>query len=240
MSDLKPQMLVLAPHPDDGILGAGGTMARFIKAGGEVTVLIVEAHMPPLFSNEIFHSSIQEVKEAHSMIGVKESIFLNKPALSLRAIPAEKLNRVISDVLNRVSSDIFIVPYFDRHTDHRVVFESAMVVARPFTQHARPSVVAAYETLSSTHDSAFQIEPNFQPNWIVDISLHIEAKVEMLRCCTTQMREFPHPRSLEAVRALAQFRGTQAGVHNGESFQIIRITAPPELLGRPNGQEEHS
>ena len=82
--------------------------------------------------------------------------------------------------------------------------------------------MAAYETLSETHWNAPNIEPNFTPNWVIDISDHIERKLKALRCYKSQIPDFSGSRSIEAVEALAKFRGTQAGFSYGEGMQIVR------------------
>jgi N-acetylglucosamine malate deacetylase 1 len=224
-------MLVIAPHPDDSILGAGGTMARFAERNGEVTVLTIAAHMPPLYSADTFHMTIEEAQKAHSLIGVKESIFLNIPALSLTKMEHHELNGAVSDVVRRVKAGIVLAPFFDRHVDHRAIFDSVMVATRPPATGGENSIIAAYEVLSSTHYNAPNIEPNFIPDWVVDISDVIDLKLKALQCCASQIGPVPHPRSCEAIRAAALFRGSQAGMAYGEGFQIIRMTLPPERLG---------
>lgn len=232
MRKLDRQMLVVSPHPDDSILGAGGTMARYAHGGGQVTVLTMAAHMPPLYSDADCRRTVAEAKKAHAVLGVAESMFLNRPALSLAQCPQYELNKDITDIMIRLRPSLLLIPYLDRNEDHRAVFESAMVAARPTGPGRDLVTVAAYECLSSTHYNAPHIEPNFMPNWTVDISDFMAAKVQALRCCESQTGAVPHPRSPDALSALALFRGSQAGVHFGEAFCIIRSSAAPEILVR--------
>ena len=227
-------MLVISPHPDDCILGAAGTMTRFVKAGGEVTVLTVAIQQPSLYPEELYHCIIEEAKNAHAMIGVKESIFLNKPALSLGQMPHIELNRYIEDCVEKGCPTIALIPFFDRHIDHRACFDSAMVACRPIGPGRGIDLVAAYEVLSSTYYNAPHLEPNFTPNWIVDISDTIDTKIETMKCFNSQIDEIPHRRSAEAVKALALFRGSQAGVAFGEGYHILRMQAPPEAFIDPS------
>ncbi|MCI5195973.1 MAG: PIG-L family deacetylase [Candidatus Electrothrix sp. AW5] len=224
------RMLVISPHPDDCILGAGGTMARFADAGGKVTVLTVAVHSPPLFSEDIQHLSLEEARKAHSVIGVADSIFLNIPALSIAQLPQWELNKQLSEVVRKVDPHILLLPSPDRNMDHRAVFESGMVVSRPFLSGNNISVVASYEVLSSTHYNAPYIEPNFIPNWNVDIAEFIDIKIKALKCCGSHIGPMPHPRSCEAVRSLAVFRGSQAGMKYGEDFYLIRMTSFPSFF----------
>ena len=106
--------------------------------------------------------------------------------------------------------------------DHRLVFDSVMVATRPVGLGKDIKIVAAYETLSETHWNAPHIEPNFTPNWVIDITDHIEKKLNALKFYKSQVSDFPGSRSIEAVKALAKFRGTQAGFGFGEGMHIIR------------------
>jgi len=92
----------------------------------------------------------------------------------------------------------------------------------------------AYEVLSSTYYNAPHLEPNFTPNWIVDINDCIDTKIEALKCFSRQIDEIPHRRSTEAVKALALFRGSQTGVAFGEGFHILRMKAPSEIFTDPS------
>ena len=221
-------MLVIAPHPDDEVLGAAGVITRFSKAGGQVTVLTVAAHMPPLFPKSVHNQTISEAKKAHSLMGVKESIFLNKPAVGLRDQDTATINNEILSVVKKTNPDIVLIPYFDRHIDHRVIFDACMVSTRPVGAGLKIKILAAYETLSETHWNAPHLEPNFTPNWVVDITDQIEVKLNAFSLYESQVHSFPAPRSIEALRALALFRGSQSGYGYGEAFHIIRMTAPAE------------
>jgi len=119
------RMLVIAPHPDDKILGTGGTMAGFARAGGEVTVLTVAAHRPPLYPEQVHLTTVSEAWRAHALTGVKESVFFDNPAVLLGEIPAPDFNKSNADVVRRVEPDIVLMPYPDRHVDHRLIFDAA-------------------------------------------------------------------------------------------------------------------
>ena len=113
----------------------------------------------------------------------------------------------------------------DRHIDHRLVFDSIMVATRPVGIGRKIEIVASYETLSETHWNAPHIEPNFTPNLVVDIDNFIDNKLNALRCYKSQIDEESGPRSIRAVRALAEFRGTQSGFGFGEALYVIRMIA---------------
>ncbi len=220
---MSNKVLVIAPHPDDETLGVGGTIAKFIASGDDVFVLTVSGHLPPLYSQEDYEITRNEAKKAYETLGIKKSKFLDIPATLITEEPVHIFNKRINDVVNEFNPNIVLCPYPDRHVDHRIVFESVMVATRPVHKGRDIKILAAYETLSETHWNAPHIEPNFIPNWTIDISENIEQKINALKCFESQIPPFPGPRSIEAVEALAKFRGTQAGFGFGEGLHIIRM-----------------
>ena len=219
----KKRVLVVAPHPDDETLGVGGTIAKYSAQGDEVFVLMVSGHLPPIYSRKAYEETVSEAYSAFSVLGVTRSEFLEIPATMIGDQPLHEVNGRISKVVNDFNPHIVLCPYPDRHIDHRLVFDSVMVATRPVGVGKDIKIVAAYETLSETHWNAPHIEPNFTPNWVVDISDHISKKLNALECYKSQISEFPGPRSIEAVEALAKFRGTQAGFGYGEGLHIVRM-----------------
>ncbi|MGH9819635.1 MAG: PIG-L deacetylase family protein [Pyrinomonadaceae bacterium] len=217
--------LVIAPHPDDETLGVGGTIRRLADSGYEVSVLTVAAHMPPLYSNETHETTVSEARAAQKVLGVHKGIFLDNPAVLLGDIPLHEFNSTILDNVKNVAPDVLLVPYYDRHVDHRLVFDACMVAARPVGPGKDIKLVAAFETISETHWNAPHIEPNFTPNFFVDITAQIDKKLEAMSCFKSQLHEFPGPRSIEALKALALFRGSQAGYGYAEALHIIRMGA---------------
>jgi LmbE family N-acetylglucosaminyl deacetylase len=219
------KVLVIAPHPDDETLGVGGTIARLSANGHDVAVLTVAAHMPPLYSEEVHERTVEEAKAAQSVLGVKDGVFLSNPAVMLGDLGPAKLNSAIQEHVDRIRPDVLFVPYYDRHIDHRHIFDACMVAARPVGSGKDIRLVAAYETISETHWNAPHIEPNFTPNFYVDITGQIESKLEAMAKFESQLHAFPGPRSVEALKALALFRGSQAGYGYAEAFHVIRMGA---------------
>jgi len=191
----------------------------------------VAVHGPPMYSEEVGRITVAEARKGHDLIGVADSVFLNIPALTLAQKDEFELNRAIEQIVRKEKPRIVLMPFYDRHSDHRSVFETAMVATRPAANGGSIPLIAAYEVLSSTYNNAPHVEPNFAPNWVVDIGDFIDIKLEALKCCESQIGPVPHPRSCAAIKALAVFRGSQAGMSHGEGFQIIRMSAPPESLG---------
>ena len=220
---MTKRILIVAPHPDDETLGVGGTAAKFVAQGHHVTVLVVSGHLPPIYSAEDYEQTRLEAIAAFGMLGITDYRFLGIPATLVRDQPVHVLNERIGSVVRETNPQIVLTTYPDRHIDHRVVFDSVMVATRPVGSGREIEMLAAFETLSETHWNAPHIEPNFVPNWVVDISDFMTQKLRALACYRSQIPEFPGSRSLVAVEALAKFRGTQAGFAFGEAFQIIRM-----------------
>ena len=216
-------ILIIAPHPDDEILGLGGTIKKLSDTGHDVIVLLVSGHLPPLYSEDVFIEHKKQALDAHAIVGVKDSIFLEIPATFVRDESVAGLNGKIYKVLKDVAPNIVFIPFPDRHIDHQVIFESSMVAIRPIHEGKKIDIAASYEVLSETHWNAPAIEPAFNPNITIDISNEIQTKLQALECFKGEIMPFPGPRSIEAVEALAKFRGTQAGFAYGESLQLLRM-----------------
>ena len=224
------KILVFAPHPDDEVLGCGGTMARYIAKGAEVTVCIVTSPQPPVYvytdglieKNGWPHRIYPEIKNAHELLGVKETLFLQFPCVLLEQHPRHAVNGAISKVVQSVKPDVVFIPHFgDMQKDHAVVSEAVMVAVRPKYPHV-PRFVYAYECLSETEWSIPHAANTFLPNTFVDISDYLEKKLAAMACFTSQLGQFPNPRSIEAVEALARLRGSSSGFRAAEAFSLIR------------------
>ncbi|MGE5563271.1 MAG: PIG-L deacetylase family protein [Bacillota bacterium] len=218
----RPKRLsVIAPHPDDETLGAGGTIARFAAEGVEVSVLIVSGHLPPLYSREAFDVTRRECEAAMSRMGVVRSEFLEIPATMVHETPVAELTGGISRFVRAGDPEWVLIPFPDRHIDHRVIFDASVVACRPVRPEA-PSIVLAYETLSETHWNVPGIEPAFVPEFYVDISNYVDVKRDALACYASQV-DGVASRSVDACLALARFRGSQNGCEFAEAFKTVRI-----------------
>jgi LmbE family N-acetylglucosaminyl deacetylase len=216
------RLLVVAPHPDDEVLGAGGTIARLSDAGAEVVIAFVTRGAPPLFSEESEVEVRAEARAAHEVLGVDRTMFLDHPAAQLDGVPHHVMNRSLGELIHEVAPDTLLLPFVgDIHLDHQLIFLSSMVAARPNCAEF-PKRILCYETVSETNWHAPFISPTFVPNVYVDISAQLERKIEAMRRYGSQQRDFPHERSLAALRALAIFRGTTVHREAAEAFMLVR------------------
>lgn len=215
-------VLVIAPHADDEILGVGGTIAKYVAEGHDVYVCVVTCGHESMFPKEVLEKLRCEAKDAHQYLEIKETFFLDFPAVLLSEIPKHEINRRVNQIIDEVQPQIVFIPHFgDMHLDHYIVSQSAMVSVRPIKQH-KVIEVYSYETLSETEWNVTHVTNAFIPNTYVDISNYLDKKIKAMSCFTTQLTEFPHPRSLEAIVALAKLRGSTVGVRAAEAFCMIR------------------
>ena len=215
--------LVLAPHPDDEVLGCGGTMARLAQLGCAVHVGIVTRAEPPMFAAEFLATSRREAAAAHDLLEVTQAHYLDLPAAELDGISHAVMNRSIGELVERIAPDVLFIPFVgDVHIDHQRVFQSAMVAARPRSR-AAPRAVLAYETLSETNWNAPYLTPGFLPNLFVDISDTLQRKLDAFARFESQQKPAPHERSVAALTALATLRGATVHRHAAEAFVTIRM-----------------
>lgn len=214
--------LIIAPHSDDEVLGAGGTALRAAAEQCEVFVCIVTAGAEPLFGAEFVSKLREESRACHRFLGVKRTFYLDYPAAMLEKVPRHELNSGILQVIRDVSPDEVYIPHWgDMQKDHRLVAEAAMVALRPKYD---PVVrrIYAYETLSETGWNIPNLQNEFIPNVYVDISGYLPGKIEAMRLYRSQLEAFPAARSVEAIEALAKYRGATIGAAAAEAFELIR------------------
>lgn len=212
------RVVVIAPHNDDEILGVGGTMAKLVKQGHEVIVCEVTAGD---LADEMVQLQKREAIASHELMGVKTH-FMDLPVVGLKEMNTSELNGAFQKHLIELAPDIVFLPHKgDMHIDHRMTIEAAMVALRPVT-FPNLKAIYAYETLSETDWNTPSVDNAFMPTLFVDITEEIDVKLEAMKCHASQLCEYPHPRSLEGIRALAMHRGCTVCKAYGEAFMVLR------------------
>ena len=219
-------ILIIAPHADDEILGCGATMAKEIANGNNVYVLIcTNAHVgaPELFSGELIKQIRLEALTAHKLLGVKETAFLDFPAPALDQYPRYKMTNQISEVIRKFEVDTVYIPHRgDCHKDHAIVHDCAMVACRPLV-NCKVKHVYAYETLSETEWGEPIASDFFVPIKYHTFSLEeFQKKLDAMSCFKSQLYPFPASRSLEAIEHLAGYRGCAVSAMRADSFVVLR------------------
>ena len=212
------KILIIAPHPDDEVLGCGGTIKKKSQNGDTVYLCVVTETYEPEWSRDFFLKRKQEIKKVEKILGIKKTFFLRFPTAKLDTVLVKDLNKVIAGVVSRVRPDFVYIPHKgDLHTDHRLVHEGALVATRPSAESSVKKIYS-YETLSETE---WGME-HFCPNVYEDISKTISSKLKAMKVYASELKKPPHPRSLEIIKVLAKKRGSEVGCHFAESFTLVR------------------
>lgn len=214
--------LVIAPHPDDEVLGLGGTLLRRKAEGSELAWLIVTGISTANgWKQEQVDLRAEEIARVVKYFGFDHVFTLDFPTTQLDRIPVGNLVSGLAGAFKSFQPEEVFLPHpSDVHTDHRAVFDAAAACTKWFRY---PSVkrVLAYETLSES-DFGLGTELGFRPNVFVDIAPYLEGKLEAMNIYASEMAPFPFPRSHEALRALAKLRGAASGYQAAEAFQLLR------------------
>jgi N-acetylglucosamine malate deacetylase 1 len=218
-------VLVIAPHPDDEVLGCGGALARHVSHGDFVVVAILTngaMGAPHLYSSEDVLQIRTEALTAHKMLGVHRTIFEDLPATRLDSLSISQVAESIGTIISSVEPKIVYMPHHgDRHRDHWVVNQAAQVACRPRSGCSVKRILA-YETASETEWGDPNPSSAFVPNWFIDITAELPVKITALQSYKSQLKPLPDPRSIEAITALARWRGASSGFHAAEAFMLLR------------------
>jgi LmbE family N-acetylglucosaminyl deacetylase len=226
---IPEKILVVAAHPDDEVLGCGGTIARYADAGDAVQVLIVaegatsrqELRDRNQAADELSHLA-QAAQAAGAILGAAGVELLDLPDNRLDALDRLDLIKQIEERIARHQPQLVYVHHAgDLNVDHRRLHEAVVTACRP-TPGQPVRRLLSYEVASSTEWQPPGSAPVFQPNWFVDISAQWERKRQALEAYAAEMRPWPHARSLEAVEHLVRWRGAQVGVEAAEAFCLLR------------------
>ncbi|MGA2399115.1 MAG: PIG-L deacetylase family protein [Steroidobacteraceae bacterium] len=222
-------VLIVAAHPDDEVLGCGGTAARFAAEGHAVHILLLADGESARQKQAGAPSSI-ELIAARAGAAQRACAILGGASVEQRSLPDNRMDGVdLLDVVQIIETQIerrrphMVLTHHagDVNVDHRIVHDAVLAACRPLPGSTVRHLLF-FETPSSTEWRPPSSGCAFVPNWFVDISATLEKKVEALRAYSSEMREFPHARSIEAIRALARWRGATVGVEAAEAFILGR------------------
>jgi LmbE family N-acetylglucosaminyl deacetylase len=215
--------IVIAAHPDDEILGCGGTLLKYAAGGCELGWLIAtNVSEEQGFSSEKVISRQKEINEVAARVPFKKVYKLDLPTMKLDETPSSKLIFEISKAFNDFKPDtVFVLNRSDAHSDHRVLFDAVMACTKTF-RYPFIKKVLMYECLSETEFSPPLPEKVFIPNYFVDITEFLTQKLEIMKIYASEIGKHPFPRSLQNIEALAIVRGATAGVKYAESFCLLK------------------
>lgn len=221
-------VLVVAAHPDDEVLGCGGTIARLTQEGHDVYIAILGEGVTPRYEKreEADQTLVKELqgrcKKAAGLLGVKDLFLYDLPDNRFDTVPLLDVVKIIEGLIERLQPRVIYTHHGgDLNIDHVIVHRAVLTATRPM-QDQPVREIYAFEVPSSTEWSFQQFAPGFHPNVFVDISKTVNVKIKALSCYDTEVRAFPHPRSPEAICAISRRWGTVVDREAVEAFEMIR------------------
>jgi LmbE family N-acetylglucosaminyl deacetylase len=222
------RVLVVAAHPDDEVLGCGGTIARLAGSGHDVFILILgegstsrsqQREQADLSLVETLH---QNSFEAAKVLGAKEVFMRSLPDNRFDTVPLLDIVKLVEELVTELTPEVIYTHHGgDLNIDHALTHRAVLTATRPVAgQPVRE--IYAFEVPSSTEWAFQRLEPIFRPNVFEDISETLDLKIKALSFYESETRPFPHPRSPEALRAIAQRWGSVVGHEAVEAFELVR------------------
>ncbi len=214
--------LVIAPHPDDEVLGCGGTILKRKKEGASIAwLLITKMENSPDWTQDQAALRDSQILKIQEFFGFEKVFQLGYSTMKLDQVPMLSIVRDISNVLNEFKPNEVFIPFEgDVHSDHRIVHEAAISSTKTFRAPYIDRLLS-YETLSETE---FNLSDgvHFKPNYFVNIEEYLEEKIEAMKIYASEVGEFPFPRSIDALNTLAKYRGSNSGLKAAEAFKVLK------------------
>lgn len=220
--------LVIAAHPDDEVLGCGGTITKLAQQGESVFIAILGEGITSRYQQRtqanqeivnLLHTSSYEVAKT---LGAQELFMYNLPDNRFDTIPLLDVVKIIEELIGRITPQVIYTQHGgDLNIDHVVTYRATLTATRPtIGQPVRE--IYSYEVASSTEWAFNRFAPVFHPNTFVDITNTLETKIQAMEQYESESRAFPHPRSPEALKAIAYRWGSVIGCKAAEAFELVR------------------
>lgn len=223
------KVLVIVAHPDDEILGMGGTIAKYVATGNEVALLIVTDGSTSQYKNdprlnEIIEEKKSETQNAANILGISKIYYGGQPDMRLDITAHTEVNAAIEKVIDDFEPDIVYTHFEgDVNRDHQCVYQSTLVACRP-VPNQKVKELYSFSVPSSTEWNVQTRQATFTATVYVDIEgEYVEKKYKAMACYKTELRDYPHPRSIETLTILDKATGLQVGLKCAESFIAHRI-----------------
>ena len=226
---MRKKILIVAAHPDDEVLGCGGAIAKHAKLGDEVSVLILAEGLTSRDqqrnrsqrSSELLQLA-KAAERANQLLGVSNLHLHNLPDNRMDSMDLLDIVKLIESYICKYSPSIVYTHHAgDVNIDHQRIHEAVVTACRPLPGSLISSLLF-FEVPSSTEWQISGSAPCFIPNWFIDITDELQQKLSALKIYNSEMREWPHPRSLKAVEHLSHWRGASVGLESAEAFILGR------------------
>ncbi len=210
-------------HPDDEVLGCGGTLARHADAGDDIRILILATGFASraTATDQVLQKLRDQARRASEILGAVDIAFCDLPDNAMDSLPLLDIVQRIEAFTSEHPPEVVYTHHAgDLNIDHEITHRAVMTALRPVPGIATTTILAA-EVVSST-EWASPSQPVFVPTEFVDIAAYLDTKAKALSCYEGELRDWPHPRSLEGIRTLARWRGCQVGLDAAEAFAVTR------------------
>jgi len=222
-------ILIIAAHPDDEVLGCGGSMAKWSKAGIDVHVLIMAEGVTSRDKSRDKVSRKTELynlagfaRKANKILGVESVDLLDYPDNRMDSVDLLDVIKTVEGYIEKLQPEIVVTHHSgDLNVDHQIIHQATVTACRPQPGHCVKRILT-FEVPSATEWNSPLDNNHFYPNWFEDITDTLELKLKALKVYKSEMRVWPHARSIEAVEHLARWRGASSGHEGAESFMLIR------------------
>jgi LmbE family N-acetylglucosaminyl deacetylase len=221
--------LVIAAHPDDEVLGCGGSIARLTGEGHDVYVAILGEGITSRYDKreQTDQGIIKELqdrsRQVSKLLGVKELCLHDLPDNRFDTIPLLNIIKIVEKLINRFQPQVVYTHHGgDLNIDHVITHRAVMTATRP-VENCPVKEIYSFEVPSSTEWAFGQFQPSFQPNVFMDISATLETKIQAMQIYKSEAHPFPHPRSPESLQALAKRWGSAVSVDAAEAFELVRF-----------------
>jgi len=222
-------VLVVAAHPDDEVLGCGGTIAKYSKDNNIYLVILGEGISSRYIQrNEVKKKELLQLRKdsqkVGELLGIKEIFFFALPDNRFDTVSFLDIVKKVEEIIKKIKPEIIYTHYSgDLNIDHRLTFQAVLTATRP-VKGCSVKEIYSFEIPSSTEWSFGKIEKDkiFNPNIFEDISDALETKLKALKAYKNEIRKFPHPRSSKTIRAMATRWGSVAGLKYAEAFELTR------------------
>lgn len=224
------KVIVIAAHPDDEVLGCGGTMARHVIQGDEVNSIILAEGITSRdlkrnrdIHNEEFEILHKAALKANEILGVSKVQLLDFPDNRMDGLDLLDIVKKVEEIINEYKPDVIYTHHIgDVNVDHQQIHRAVLTAVRPIPGNHRVQDLLFFETASSTEWMTHGSAPSFQPDWYVNISETLDRKLKALEAYEYEMRDWPHARSIRALEHLSRWRGSNIGVEAAEAFMLGR------------------
>ena len=224
---MNKKILIVAAHPDDEVLGCFGTVARLIKEGYKAYTLILGEGKTSRDEKRVVANKKDEIEilnteiqKANNVIGVKKVFVESSPDNRFDSVDLLDIIKVISKVKEEIKPDIIFTHYeHDLNIDHQITYKAVITATRPMEDECVKEIYS-FEILSSTE---WNYPLSFSPDTFFDISDTLDLKIKAMKEYTSELCEYPHPRSLEGIKLNAKYQGMRVGKKYVESFKSVRV-----------------